>query len=93
MWSLISETLDYVIHIDLVRNTSSQASVPVRRVTSVIEIGGLGELGGIRSTELWATDDDGALVRTGAAMSQRHARRLRLAGFDPRQFAPTDRRP
>jgi len=92
MWSLVAETLDFVIHIDLVRNSTDRRQAPVRRVTSVIVIGGLGERGGIRSTELWATDDDGTLVRTGAAMSQRHARRLRLAGFDPRQFAPADGR-
>ena len=88
MWSLIAETLDFVIHIDLVRNASDLARPPVRRVTSVIEIGGLGEYGGVRSTELWAIDDTGALRRTSAALSERHVRRLRLAGFDPRQFPP-----
>ena len=91
MWSLIAETLDYVIHVDLIRNSTDGHQAPQRRVTSVIEIGGLGERGGVRSTELWATDDTGQLARTSSAMSERHARRLRLAGFDPRQFPPSDR--
>ena len=41
VWSLIAETIDFVIHIDLMRNTRRGA--PQRRVTSIVECGGRGE--------------------------------------------------
>jgi Flp pilus assembly CpaF family ATPase len=86
VWSLIAQTVDFVIHIDLVRNEVLD-DAPVRRVTSIIEVGGLGERGGLATTEVWGIGDGGELVQT-APLSARHITRLRLAGYDPRMFAP-----
>jgi Flp pilus assembly CpaF family ATPase len=90
VWSLIAQTVDFVIHIDLVRNALEDRP-PVRRVTSIIEVGGLGEVGGVSSTEVWSLVDiaEGCdeLVQV-APLSQRHLSRLRLSGYRPEQFAP-----
>lgn len=86
VWSLIAQTVDFVIHIDLVRNESGD-DAPIRKVTSIIEIGGLGEHGGLATTEVWSVGDDGALAQR-APLSGRHLQRLRLAGYDTRAFAP-----
>jgi Flp pilus assembly CpaF family ATPase len=86
VWSLIAQTVDFVIHIDLVRNEELD-DAPVRRVTSIIEIGGLGERGGLATTEVWGIGDHGELVQL-APLSSRHLARLRLAGYDTRAFAP-----
>ena len=85
VWSLIAHTVDFVVHIDLVRNEVTDAP-PVRRVTSMIEIGGLGESGGVSSTEVWALDPDGVLVQR-SPLCPAHQRRLRLAGYEPSMFA------
>ena len=89
VWSLIAQTVDFIVHIDLVRNTDDDAEIdaaPVRRVTSIIEIGGLGERGGLATTEVWGTDDSGRLVQR-RPLSDRHLRRLRTAGYEPSLFA------
>lgn len=88
VWSLIAQTVDFVIHIDLVRNEDHDGA-PVRRVTSIIEIGGLGERGGLATTEVWSIGPDGRLAQR-APLSERHVQRLRLAGYDPRQFTQTE---
>ncbi len=88
VWSLIAQTVDFVIHIDLVRNVGDDAA-PVRRVTSIVEVGGLGEHGGLAATEVWGIDGTGTL-RQRAPLSVRHLQRLRLAGIDPQLFAPTE---
>ena len=88
VWSLIAQTVDFVIHIDLVRNVRDDGA-PVRRVTSIIEIGGLGERGGLAATEVWGIDAAGTLAQQ-APLSVRHTQRLRLAGFDPQLFAPAE---
>lgn len=85
VWSLIAQTVDFVIHIDLVRNAVAEQAA-VRQVTSIIEVGGLGEAGGVSSTEIWGVDDSGTLHQV-APLSQRHLRRLRLAGYDADLFA------
>ena len=85
MWSLIAQTVDFVIHIDLVRNAVSDQPA-VRQVTSIVEVGGLGEAGGVSSTEVWGIDGKGELNQM-APLSQRHMRRLRLAGYQPDQFS------
>jgi pilus assembly protein CpaF len=85
VWSLIAQTVDFVVHIDLVRNAVEDRAA-VRRVTSIIEVGGLGEAGGVSSTEVFAIDDDERL-RQVAPLSQRHLSRLRLAGYGPELFA------
>jgi len=85
VWSLIAQTVDFVVHIDLVRNAVEEQSA-IRRVTSIIEVGGLGEAGGVSSTEVWAIDDDDELVQV-APLSQRHLSRLRLAGYPAELFA------
>ena len=87
VWSLIAQTVDFVIHIDLVRN-EERDDAPVRRVTSIIEIGGLGERGGLATTEVWGIGESGELAQR-APLSTRHLQRLRMAGYDARQFAPT----
>ena len=87
VWSLIAQTVDFIIHIDLVRNEETD-SPPLRRVTSIIEIGGLGEQGGLATTEVWGLDHDGQLVQR-APLSTRHLQRLRLSGYDPQLFAAT----
>ncbi len=83
--SLIAQTVDFVVHIDLVRNAVEEQAA-VRRVTSIIEVGGLGEAGGVSSTEVWTIDDTDELVQV-APLSQRHLNRLRLAGYQPDLFA------
>jgi Flp pilus assembly CpaF family ATPase len=88
VWSLIAQTVDFIVHIDLVRNESDDGAAPVRRVTSIVEIGGLGERGGLATTEVWAVDATGSLTQV-APLSTRHLRRLRLAGYDPAMFAPS----
>ncbi|MAT03550.1 MAG: hypothetical protein CL424_00665 [Acidimicrobiaceae bacterium] len=87
VWSLIAQTVDFIVHIDLVRNEADDSSVPARRVTSIIEIGGLGERGGLATTEAWSIGETGRLMQV-APLSTRHLQRLRLAGYDPRSFAP-----
>jgi pilus assembly protein CpaF len=87
VWSLISETIDFVVHIDLVRNRPGEP--PRRQVTSILEIGGRGPDGGVRSTEVWGTDDAGRLVQR-APLERRHVRRLRLAGISDDLFVPND---
>ena len=87
VWSLISETIDFVIHIDLVRNT--QAGRPQRRVTSIVEYGGRGENGGVRSTETWGMNELGQFVQRNP-LSEHHVRRLRLAGIPDGLFVPND---
>ncbi len=90
VWSLIAQTVDFVVHIDLVRNAVDDQP-PVRRVTSIIEVGGLGEVGGVSSTEVWALDEYDDELAQVAPLSQRHLTRLRLAGYRPEQFAVTGR--
>jgi Flp pilus assembly CpaF family ATPase len=85
VWSLIAQTVDFVVHIDLVRNAGAERGA-VRRVTSIIEVGGLGESGGVSSTEVWTLDDNEELVQV-APLSQRHLKRLRLAGYPSDLFA------
>ncbi len=85
VWSLIAQTVDFVVHIDLVRNAVEDRAA-VRRVTSIIEVGGIGEAGGVSSTEAWAIDHADELVQI-APLSQRHLNRLRLAGYSSRLFA------
>jgi pilus assembly protein CpaF len=80
VWNLISQTVDFVVHIDLVRNTTMDGP-PRRRVTSIIEVGGLGEHGGVATTEVWSMERGGDLVQR-APLSVSHRRRLELAGFD-----------
>ena len=85
VWSLIAQTVDFVIHIDLVRNEEHDGA-PVRRVTSIIEVGGLGERGGLATTEVWGVGSEGELAQQ-APLSARHLHRLRLSGYDPTLFA------
>ena len=85
VWSLIAQTVDFVVHIDLVRDEDGDGP-PRRRVTSIVEIGGLGERGGLATTEVWGVDARGTLVQR-APLSERHLQRLRLAGYDPADFA------
>lgn len=85
VWSLISQTVDFIVHIDLVRNAALDEA-PTRRVTSIIEVGGLGEGGGVASTEVWGFGESDELQQL-APLSARHVRRLRLAGYGADQFA------
>lgn len=85
VWSLIAQTVDFVVHIDLVRNAAVDQRT-TRRVTSIIEVGGLGERGGVASTEVWSLNDEGDLTQT-AGLSTRHLKRLRISGYSPDQFA------
>lgn len=87
VWSLIAETIDFVIHIDLVRNAAGGA--PRRCVTSIVEYGGRGETGGVRSTEVWGMNDIGHFVQR-YPLSERHVRRLRLAGVADGLFVPNE---
>ena len=87
VWSLIAQTVDFVVHIDLVRNAEAEQAA-VRRITSIIEVGGLGEAGGVSSTEVWAIDDANELTQV-TPLSHRHLTRLRLSGYSADQFAMT----
>jgi len=87
VWSLIAETIDFVIHIDLVRNAIDGA--PQRCVTSIVEYGGRGETGGVRSTEVWGMNERNRLVQRNP-LSEHHLRRLRLAGVPDGLFVPND---
>jgi Flp pilus assembly CpaF family ATPase len=87
VWSLIAETIDFIIHIDLVRHGDGGA--PRRCVTSILEVGGRGEHGGVRSTETWAVNEFNELVQRNP-LSAHHLRRLRLAGVAESLFVPND---
>ena len=87
VWSLIAQTVDFIVHIDLVRNAVAEQP-PTRQVTSIVEVGGLGEGGGVASTEIWKLDTSARLSQV-APLSQRHLERLTLGGYDPALFAPT----
>lgn len=87
VWSLIAETIDFIVHIDLVRNAGSVA--PQRCVTSIVEVGGRGEHGGVRSTETWGMNEFNGLVQRNP-LSEHHMRRLRLAGVLDGLFVPND---
>ncbi|MEY2415763.1 MAG: pilus assembly protein CpaF [Ilumatobacteraceae bacterium] len=86
VWSLIAETIDFVIHIDLVRHANG---APQRRVTSIVEYGGRGETGGVRSTETWGMNELNQFVQRNP-LSEHHVRRLRLAGVSDGMFVPND---
>ena len=58
-------------------------------MTSILEIGGRGENGGVRSTETWGMNEHGQLVQRNP-LSQQHVRRLRLAGMPDGLFVPND---
>jgi Flp pilus assembly CpaF family ATPase len=85
VWSLIAQTVDFVIHIDLVRNVGEQA--PRRRVTSILELGGRGEHSGVRTTEVWGLDRTGRLVQQ-HPLNEQHLVRIRRAGVDESLFVP-----
>ncbi len=85
IYSLIAQTVDFVVHVDLVRNAIEDQRA-VRRVTSIIEVGGRGEAGGVSSTEVWAMNDRDDLVQV-APLSHRHLKRLRSAGYATELFA------
>ncbi|MGA9278189.1 CpaF family protein, partial [Ilumatobacter sp.] len=85
VWSLIAQTVDFIVHIDLVRNAAAEQGT-TRRVTSIVEVGGLGERGGVASTEVWGLDADAELTQL-APLSTRHLSRLRLSGYQPDDFA------
>ncbi len=87
VWSLIADTVDFVMHIDLVRNAT--ADRPSRRLTSIIEVDGRSEHGGVRVTELWSLDEHGAFSQR-APLSRRHVRRLRTAGVPDGLFIPNE---
>jgi Flp pilus assembly CpaF family ATPase len=87
VWGLIAETIDFVIHIDLVRH--ADAGAPQRCVTSIVEYGGRGENGGVRSTETWGMNDLNQFVQRNP-LSERHLRRLGLAGVVAGTFVPND---
>lgn len=87
VWSLIAQTVDFVVHIDLVRNVEADAA-PVRRVTAILEVGGLGEAGGVASTRAWNLVDGAGTLRQVAPLSSRHLSRLRLSGYGSDLFAP-----
>jgi Flp pilus assembly CpaF family ATPase len=86
VWSLISQTVDFVIHIDLVRNTGD-GGAPVRRITSILEVGGRGENGGLATTEVWGCDSNG-LLEMRAPLSVTHRRRLEMYGGAASSVAP-----
>ena len=85
VWSLIAQTVDFVVHIDLVRNAAVDQAT-TRRVTSIVEVGGLGEAGGVASTEVWGLDARGELAQL-APLSARHLNRLRISGYSPDDFS------
>jgi pilus assembly protein CpaF len=84
VWNLIAQTVDFVVHIDLVRNAVDDGP-PQRRVTAIIEVGGPGERGGVASTTAWSLDECGVL-RQRTPLTPPHLDRLRLAGYDPTVF-------
>lgn len=79
VWNLIAQTIDFIVHVDLVRNTGTDSIPAVRRVTSITEVGGLGEGGGVSTTEIWGLGHDGDLVMR-SPMSTVVRRRLATAG-------------
>jgi pilus assembly protein CpaF len=91
VWSLIAQTVDFVVHIDLVRNAAVDQAT-TRRVTSIVEVGGLGEAGGVASTEVWGLDSTGELAQL-SPLSARHLNRLRISGYSPEDFAVRGARP
>lgn len=87
-WELIANSVDFIFHIDLARNVSDDTLPAVRRLTSITEIGGRGESGGVATSELWGFDPSAGRLRPQAPLSPAKQRRLSLAGYDPAQFVP-----
>ena len=56
------------------------SAAPQRCVTSIVEYGGRGESGGVRSTETWGMNESNEFVQKNP-LSEHHLRRLRLAGI------------
>jgi pilus assembly protein CpaF len=93
VWNLIAQTVDFVIHIDLVRNVGGLSNVdgysdrtresvrgPVRRITSIIEVGARSENGTVATTEIWRSDPVHGLAMV-APLSLQHRRRLELSRY------------
>lgn len=80
IWNLISQTVDFVIHIDLIRNTGQ--GPPQRRLTSILEVGGLVPGGAIETRQIWGIDEQGNRGWT-APLSGPSQRRMALAGHTP----------
>ena len=85
VWSQIAGTIDFIVHIDLVRNTGTGR--PTRVITSIREVAGLGEGGGVASSELFGLDENGRLVQR-CSLETGHSKQMLLAGFDPVTFEP-----
>ena len=83
VWSLIAQTVDFVVHIDLVRNAVADEA-PTRRVTSIIEVGGLGEAVAVSRAPRCGDSGTSDELQQLAPLSPRHLRRLRLAGYSRR---------
>ena len=85
VYSLIAQTVDFVVHIDLVRN-AAEDQAPVRRVTSIIEVGGLGEGGAglerpVSSPGLAAPGPAQASISSGAPKVRIQRSGLALASY------------
>jgi Flp pilus assembly CpaF family ATPase len=76
IWNLISQTVDFIFHIDLIRNT--RHGPPQRRLTSVLEVGGLARGGSVETRQIWGPDEQGNPGWT-APLSNSAQRRMALA--------------
>lgn len=95
VWSLIAQSVDFVLHLDLVRNTidprtaageergdrrDQSGTRPQRRLETIIAVDGLGERGGVRSSDICRFDGQGRLDHL-VPLPARHRRRLERAGY------------
>ena len=86
VWELIGQTIDFVIHIDMVRNAGDATTR--RRVTAIEEFAGRNlDGGGVRRTKVWGVNPFGEFVQQ-HPLEARHLERLQLAGISPELFTP-----
>ena len=75
VWNLIAHTIDLIVHVDVVGSASRGAQ---RRVTSVLEVGPVGERGVPSMSELLTWDPSAQVLVARAPVSQRLAERIRV---------------
>ncbi|MBL6629844.1 MAG: ATPase, T2SS/T4P/T4SS family [Actinomycetota bacterium] len=91
VWNLIAHTVDLVVHVDAITprdSTRGQPLVPVRRVTSVIEIGPVGERGVPTMSDVLVWDAAHDALRAKSPLSSRLIDRIRshsAANSSPRR--------
>ncbi len=86
---MISQTIDLIFFVDLVTIDGRRE----RRITSVREVGGMVDDGGVASSEIWAYDDDTDTLEQISAYSPNLLNRIRRHGHPIDAFTLPGRAP